>query len=126
MTEEIQSQPKPTEAGQQAAAEAIEAIKGRSYSGRHPELGKMISCKICGLRHRENERKCVQKFSTSNRQGDPVQGELVPPEGLTNLTIKQVLGAARFKGRMKPRRRPQKPMTKWIRILVNAQKKKVQ
>ena len=55
------------------------------------------------MRHRVNERTCVQRFATTNREGDPVQGELVPPEGLTHLTAKQVYGAAMFaKKRIRP------------------------
>ena len=121
MTEET----KLTEASQKAVQEALQAIHDRSFAGRHPELGRMINCPFCSLRHRENERKCTQKFATETREGDPIQGELQPPEGLTHLTARQVLGAARFnKTRQKPRRRPQKPMTKWHRILVEAEKKK--
>ena len=92
----------PTEAGKNAAEIALAEIRGRSFSGRHPELGRMINC-ICGLRHRANERICVQKFATTTREGGPVQGELIPPEGLTQLTRKQILGAAGF---AKRRRRP--------------------
>ena len=35
-----------------AMAAALKAIRARSYSGRNPELGKMINCPICDLRHR--------------------------------------------------------------------------
>jgi hypothetical protein len=93
----------PTEGGQKAAAEALAEVHGRSFSGRNPHLGRMIKCQVCGMRHRVNERTCVQRFATTNREGDPVQGELVPPEGLTHLTAKQVYGAAMFaKKRIRP------------------------
>src|ERR1700676_2905316 len=59
----------PTEAGQKAAEAALTEIHGRSYSGRHPELGRMINCQFCNMRHRENERKCVQKFTTVVNRG---------------------------------------------------------
>lgn len=36
-------------------ADALAVVGGRSFSGRHPELGKMINCKVCGLRHRETD-----------------------------------------------------------------------
>jgi hypothetical protein len=120
MTEEITQ---PNEAGQKASEEALQAIKNRSFSGRNPHLGRMISCAICGLRHRENERKCEQKFAVDENK--IVYGELKPPEGLTNLTARQLVGAAVFnKRRRKPRQRPIKPMTKWQRILKEAHERK--
>lgn len=105
----------PTKEGEAAVEAALKAIRGRSYSGRNPHLGKMINCQFCGLRHRENERKCEQKFAV----------ELAPPDGMTQLTPRQVLGAARFnRQRQRPRRRPKSPMTKWERVLVEAHKRK--
>lgn len=90
----------PTEIGKKAAEIALAEIRGRSFSGRHPELGKMINCQFCGFRHRENERKCEQKFAEKD---SVVYGELKPPEGLTQLTKKQILGAAAFaKCRLRP------------------------
>src|SRR6266403_670506 len=89
-----ESAPTPTETGQEAAAKALAEIRDRSFSGRHPELGRMINCQFCSLRHRENERKCGQKFAT-NEEGVEY-GKLAPPEGLTGLTARQVLGAQRF------------------------------
>jgi hypothetical protein len=45
---------------------AIENFKktfeNRSFSGRHPELGKMIKCAVCGRRHRSSV-VCEQKYS---------------------------------------------------------------
>lgn len=40
---------------EKAALRAIEAIHDRSFSGRHRELGKMIKCGACGMRHRRSE-----------------------------------------------------------------------
>jgi hypothetical protein len=81
--------------GQKAAEEALRAIQDRSFAGRNIHLGKMINCQFCGLRHRENERKCEQKVVT----------ELKPPKGKDQLTVKQILGAARFnKKKIKPRK----------------------
>jgi hypothetical protein len=93
--------PLPTEAGQDAAAKALAEIRSRSFAGRHPELGRMINCQFCSLRHRENERKCSQTFAKTEE--GVVYGELTPPEGLTKLTARQVLGAQRFaKKRINP------------------------
>lgn len=36
-----------------AAEKALAAIRQRSFSGRHPDLGPMIKCGQCGLRHRK-------------------------------------------------------------------------
>jgi hypothetical protein len=33
---------------EEAAFQAIQAIRSRSFSGRHPELGKMLKCQVCG------------------------------------------------------------------------------
>lgn len=35
-----------------AANAALGSIEDRSFSGRHPELGKMINCQVCHRRHR--------------------------------------------------------------------------
>lgn len=65
---------------------ALLEIRGRSFSGRHPELGKMIKCQVCGTRHRKNERLCIQKI-------------VVP----VPATRKGILGAAAFaKKRYRP------------------------
>jgi hypothetical protein len=42
---------------------ALGDIRSRSFSGRNLHLGKMIKCQVCNLRHRENEKKCVQAFT---------------------------------------------------------------
>jgi hypothetical protein len=36
----------------EAVAKALQAIRNRSYAGRHPELGKMVNCPVCDRRHR--------------------------------------------------------------------------
>lgn len=99
---------------------AIEAanstIEARSFSERHPELGKMINCQVCRRRHRATNvaykkkgkvvalhNKCEQVFT--NRVGDyelfreDAKGELVPdyrtaihPD--SRPTSKQVMGRA--------------------------------
>lgn len=116
---------KPTEAGQQAAVDAVSDIRSRSYSGRHPELGKMIKCQICGRRHRQIQELrghtetdgvkkaskligtigCIQQFATGKydiRDPKPllVAGETpeTKPDDI-HSPIKIILGAAGFKGR---------------------------
>lgn len=87
----------PTQAGQAAADEALVGIKNRSFSGRHPELGKMIKCAICKHRHRENP-SCTQVFSS----GERIKGIIVTyrrPNPVGDKTHKQVLGAAMFNRR---------------------------
>jgi hypothetical protein len=70
MTEEIkeQTEQQPTsDSDPNVVAEAIkkfrEDFKNRSFAERHVELGKMINCQICGLRHRSSQ-KCEQRIST--------------------------------------------------------------
>lgn len=54
----------------QAQLDAATAeIAGRSFTGRHPELGKMINCAVCGLRHRAIN-KCEQKFTYTVKDKD--------------------------------------------------------
>lgn len=94
-----------SEALQAAIAEATKAIGARSFSERHPELGKMVNCQVCGTRHRLNERKCVQVFTYRMKDYELLKetedGKVVPdyrtcaPEG-EKPTIKQIMGAATF------------------------------
>src|SRR5271157_976154 len=67
--EEGEPEFKSTASPEQIATALVE-VRGRSFSGRHPELGKMIKCRICGLRHRQNERKCEQQFTYSVKDKD--------------------------------------------------------
>lgn len=90
-----------------AAEEAISDIKSRSFSGRHPELGKMIKCQVCKLRHRG--KQCEQIFKQLWVDEDLETGELsiqyatVPLPG-QNATPRAILGAQHFaKKRMKQR-----------------------
>jgi hypothetical protein len=55
----IETESKPTAEGQQAAAEAIKKIHQRSYAERN-NLGKMIKCQVCKLRHRQP--RCKEKY----------------------------------------------------------------
>jgi hypothetical protein len=38
-----------------------ETFRERTYFQRHPELGKMVNCAVCGMRHRASQ-VCEQKF----------------------------------------------------------------
>ena len=83
-----------------AAAKALAEIYSRSFSGRHPELGRMINCQFCNMRHRENERKCVQKFTTVVNRGPE---EKTVPERTAPQTKRGVLGSKAFaKRRIRP------------------------
>lgn len=100
MTENLKELP----VGQQVIADALEAIRNRSFSGRHPELGKMINCPHCDLRHRENERKCEQRFATGRydlRDPKPllIAGQTPETSSLKGVTARSVLGAAFFSRR---------------------------
>jgi hypothetical protein len=74
-----------------AVAEFLEIARNGSYSQRHPELGKMIACQVCGRRHR-SARVCLPVYGrvagTENEKGE-----------VTISTKKQALGAAVFKGK---------------------------
>jgi len=113
---ELETKPASTEA-QVAATKALEDIRSRSFSARHPELGKMVNCQVCGLRHRAIQ-KCEQKFKELYIEEDLDTGEktiiyasAVQPKGVEipsqisaqQPTVKQVVGAATFK---KKRLRP--------------------
>lgn len=68
-----------------AVAEFTKAQEAKSFSGRHPELGKMVNCRVCSTRHR-SIHVCEQRHVV----------ELIPPPGLTGLTKNQVVGRAAF------------------------------
>lgn len=96
-----------------AADKALKEIRHRSFSDRNPELGRMIKCQVCGLRHR-SVIKCEQRFVELWIEEDLETGEkttvyatAVQPKGIEipsqasahHPTIKQVIGAAVFKGK---------------------------
>lgn len=103
--------PTPTEEAVAASVEALLAISSRSFSARHPELGKMIKCGICSRRHRDSI-KCEQKFVELWIEEDLETGEkttiyatAVQPKGVEvkgqisaeQPTMKQIVGATAFK-----------------------------
>lgn len=104
---------KPTAGGLVASVLALEEIKRRSFSARHPELGRMIKCQVCQTRHRDS-KKCEQKFVELWVEEDLETGEktivyatAVQPKGIEipsqisaqQPTTKQIVGAAAFKGK---------------------------
>ena len=117
MSEEINDieleAPKPTAAGLAASTLALGEIKRRSFSARHPELGKMVKCQVCQKRHRDSI-KCSQKFVELWIEEDLETGEKTTiyaisaqPKGVEvphqisaqQPTLKQTVGAAALKGK---------------------------
>lgn len=72
-----------------AVAAAVNAIRSRSFSGRNPQLGKMINCAVCDKRHR-NSIVCTPKYGVGRY--DPEKKPLVA----SDKTARGILGAARF------------------------------
>jgi hypothetical protein len=60
----------------EAAADRFKiALTERSFSGRNPELGPMIKCQLCGLRHRDNVKHdpiAYKEGTTQAEHGRPV------------------------------------------------------
>ena len=56
----INVQDPKTLAGNRAVANAVNALRARSFSERHQELGKMLNCYVCDRRHREPA--CTPKY----------------------------------------------------------------
>jgi hypothetical protein len=93
-----------------AAAKALAEIHERSFSGRHPELGKMIKCAVCNERHRDSI-KCLPRYKELWIEEDLETGEFatvyatVPlPDQHPHRMYKTVLGAAKFKGKRRKAR----------------------
>jgi hypothetical protein len=84
----------------EAVTSALESVHARTFSGRHPELGKMIKCQVCGTRHRLNERTCVQKFAYLHTIEDTETGEKTDvTRELKPESRNGVIGAAAFRGK---------------------------
>jgi hypothetical protein len=117
----------PSEELKKAIAKAKEKVTA-TFAARHPELGKMINCGVCGQRHREYDfafrevraadgsksttivvrGKCTQVFTNTIGEyeffREDETGKLVPAYRTAidpdfQPTLKQVMGAAMFKGR---------------------------
>ena len=69
----------------------------KSFSARHPELGKMVNCYVCGLRHRA-AKICTPVYVTSKTETvEAEDGSIVPaPMLASQLTRKGVYGAKQF------------------------------
>jgi hypothetical protein len=80
-------------------------IRGRSYSERHPELGRMMNCQVCNRRHREPQ--CQPRYHVLYTEEDPDTGETNDVLAVCQQqTLKGRIGATQFKHkRMKPRKR---------------------
>ena len=90
--------PSPNAALQAAVANFEADRKHKSFSGRRPELGKMINCPVCDRRHRSSQ-VCVPVYARQKlynvETGEIFFGE---PMMASQKTKKGVLGAAQFKG----------------------------
>jgi hypothetical protein len=84
-----------------AVNEYLSSREHKSFSERHPELGKMIKCAICGLRHR-SARVCTPVYAThATKTVQAEDGSVVPmPMLASQHTRKGVLGANAFRGRI--------------------------
>jgi hypothetical protein len=60
---------------QALVAATLTDIEGRSFSERHPELGKMLKCQVCKTRHRAPQ--CAQTFKYLHTEEDLETGEKV-------------------------------------------------
>jgi len=113
---EVQPEPFVVSPELQAALDAAERIiQGRTFADRHPELGKMVNCRVCGTRHRKNERKCEQVFTYRVRDyeyfRENEKGTLVPDYRTAvrpdeKPTKNQINGAPRAANFSKPRYYP--------------------
>lgn len=85
----INLQDEVTLARNRAVANAVNALRARSFGGRHPELGKMIKCAVCNLRHRSS-RKCEAIYAKDREGGDRI---------VSLATRNGQVGRAQFKGK---------------------------
>lgn len=107
-----------------AISKAVGEIQGRSFSGRNPELGKMIKCQVCGRRHREVQNlythseqdgikkatkfvvriTCAQQFKELHVEEDLATGEKTLIYAMAAQNTKNgIIGSRAFKGkRLKP------------------------
>lgn len=88
-----------------AIAAFEEERRFKSFSERHPELGKMINCQVCSSRHREHERKCEQRFTytvdgfeyfVDDENGNKVPDYRTAIRPGERPTVKQQIGRAAF------------------------------
>lgn len=109
--------PKASIGAQIASILALDLLKSRSFSERHPELGKMIKCQVCQTRHRSSQ-KCQQKFVYLYTEQDLETGKETDVFAEAGKTRFGVVGRAAFKGRrLKPH--PNKRMLQFIELVRN-------
>lgn len=68
----------------------FDSRKDKSFSERHPELGKMINCPVCGERHR-SAHVCVPTYAKGKNGEDRL---------CSQHTNKGIYGAAAYRGRI--------------------------
>lgn len=128
-------EPKATIEGIIAAEKALAEIRLRSFSGRNPELGKMINCH-CGLRHRasiKHEVRYAHRWIVVDGVKVYTEELLIAgdtPETMFDRTVEAdiqakqariILGAPVRKNFSSPRWNPHKnqKMLRYIRIVRN-------
>jgi hypothetical protein len=84
---------------QAIVAATLESIRGRSFSERNPELGKMVNCSVCDSRHRSSQ-VCVRKHKYLHTEAE------VDNDGKTIGTPSDVFAVIDRPARPKGRRRP--------------------
>ncbi len=83
---------------QKAAEKLHKELQEKSFSGRNPQLGRMVNCSVCDSRHRAAQ-VCEQKFAMGSSRR-PVEDQILL---VAAKTRNGVLGAKQFKGkRLKP------------------------
>jgi len=126
----VETEAVPNAAGQAASAEVLAEIRSRSFSGRHPELGKMVKDPITGRRVRQAEQSTEQVFA---KRWKVVDGEKVYTDekliaGLTPETetviaankARAFFGAAAFARKRKnpPKNWRQNLLVELVRFLI--------
>ena len=93
-------------------ADALAAIRSKSFTDRNPYLGKMINCYVCGNRH-YSSKVCEPVYATHDRHGDPYFEDesplVIDPRNATDPIVQRnaIFGASPFKGkRILPHRHP--------------------
>lgn len=83
---------------QKAAAEFFLDRREETFSGRNPELGKMMKCPVCARRHRSSHT-CQPKYATVPGFDDEGKEIEIPLIAAQNTRF-GVHGKANFKGRI--------------------------
>ena len=93
-------------------ADAVNAIRAKSFTDRNPHLGIMINCVGCGHRHYSSQ-VCKLRYATHDRHGDPYFEDESPlvinPEDADNPISQRnaIFGTAAFaRKRLRPHLHP--------------------